>query len=180
MSKVLPKGGSALCCVQGYERPALVREAPYEIVIGADMKSTEFKNRHQFTGNAGLSYVAWQLSRRGWHVVPTIRNARGSDMLVTDADEVEKFGVQSKALSKRYAVPLGKSLDNLRSEWWIITIHANTDQPICFLMRQEEVKERASQDKNGGAFWLEPRDYDQEEFRDAWDRIGMAPTAEHI
>lgn len=32
------------------------------------MNSNPFKNRHQFTGNAGLSYVAWQLSRRGWHV----------------------------------------------------------------------------------------------------------------
>lgn len=75
------------------------------------MKPTIIKNRSQFTGHAGLSYVAWQLSRRGWHVTPTIRNARGSDMLVTDADEAIKFGVQSKALSKRQAVPLGKSID---------------------------------------------------------------------
>jgi hypothetical protein len=174
MSKALPKGGSALCCVQGYERPALGRAAPS--LNGADMKPTEFKNRHQFTGNAGLSYAAWQLSRRGWHVVPTIRNARGSDMLVTDADEIVKFGVQSKALSKRQAVPLGRSIENLRSEWWVITIHANSDQPVCFVMRKEEVEANASQDKNGGAFWLEPRDYDRDEYRNAWDRIGMAPT----
>ena len=59
------------------------------------------KKHHQFTGNAGLGYIVWQLSRRGRHVVWTIRNARGSDMLVTDADEITKFGVQSKALSKR-------------------------------------------------------------------------------
>lgn len=142
------------------------------------MNSTPFKNRHQFTGNAGLSYVAWQLSRRGWHVVPTIRNARGSDMLVTDAVEDAKFGVQSKALSKRQAVPLGKSIDDLRSEWWVITVHANSDQPVCFVMKREEVRANASQDKGGQrAYWLEPRDYDRDEYRNAWDRIGMAPTA---
>lgn len=140
------------------------------------MASEPFKNRHQFTGNAGLSYAAWQLSRRGWHVVPTIRNARGSDMLVTDADETIQFGVQSKALSKRQAVPLGTKIDDLRSEWWVVTINANSDNPTCYIMRKEEVRLRASQDKNGGAYWLEPRDYDHDEFRNAWDRIGMAPN----
>jgi hypothetical protein len=142
------------------------------------MAADSFKNRPQFTGNAGLSYVAWQLSRRGWHVTPTIRNARGSDMLVTDADEVVKFGVQSKALSRRQAVPLGRGIDDLRSEWWVITINANSDAPTCFIMRKEEVQARASQDKGGQrAFWLEPRDYDSDEYRNAWDRIGIAPAS---
>jgi hypothetical protein len=139
------------------------------------MENNTFKNRAQFTGNAGLSYVAWQLSRRGWHVTPTIRNARGSDMLVTDVDEVRKFGVQSKALSKRQAVPLGRDLTSLRSEWWIVTIHANTDTPTCYILTIDEVRTLASQDKGGQqAYWLEPRDYDCDEFKNAWDRIGMA------
>ena len=67
------------------------------------------------TGNAGLSYAMWQLSRRGWHVLPTIRNARGSDLIVTDSDETIFFGVQSKALGKRHAVPLGRDIEGLRS-----------------------------------------------------------------
>lgn len=97
-------------------------------------------------------------------------------MLVTDADETIQFGVQSKALSKRQAVPLGTKIDDLRSEWWVVTINANSDNPTCYIMRKEEVRLRASQDKNGGAYWLEPRDYDHDEFRNAWDRIGMAPN----
>jgi len=44
------------------------------------------------TGNAGLNYASWQLSRRGWHVMPTIRNARGSDLIVTDGDETVFYG----------------------------------------------------------------------------------------
>ena len=126
------------------------------------------------TGNAGLNYAAWQLSRRGWHVMPTIRNARGSDLIVTDGDETIFFGVQSKALGKRHAVPLGLSVEDLRSEWWVITIHANSDQPICFVMKNEEVRQLAQKDLKGDAYWLNPPAYDRDEFREAWDRIGTA------
>ena len=133
--------------------------------------------RSQVTGNSGLNYAAWQLSRRGWHVLPTIRNARGSDLIVTDAGETVFFGVQSKALSRRSAVPLGLEVANLRSEWWVIPIHANTDNPVCFIMRLDEVRALASQDRNGGAWWLEPRAYDREAFRNAWGRLaeGLPP-----
>lgn len=129
--------------------------------------------RNSMTGNAGLNYAAWQLSRRGWHVMPTIRNARGSDLIVSDADESLFFGVQSKALAKRAAVPLGKSIDALRSDWWVITMYANSDAPVCFVLRRHEVQQLATQDANGGAYWLNPPAYDRDEFREAWHRVGV-------
>ncbi len=131
------------------------------------------KPRPQLTGNAGLNYAAWQLSRRGWHVLPTIRNARGSDLIAINDDETVTLGIQSKALSKRSAVPLGLNLDTLRSAWWVITIRATTDSPTCYVLRLDEVRALAGQDKNGGARWLEPKHYDKDEFRDAWHRLGM-------
>lgn len=76
-----------------------------------------------------------------------------------------------KALSKRHAVPLGRNLDDLRSEWWIITIHANSDNPVCFVMTTHEVRQLAQQDLNDGAYWLSPPAYDRDEFREAWDRM---------
>ncbi len=132
------------------------------------------RHRSQITGNAGLNYAAWQLSRRGWHVMPTIRNAKGSDMIVTDAEETMFFGVQSKGFSKRWPVPLGLNLVVLRSDWWIITIHANSDSPVCYVLHIDDVRRLASQDKNGGKWWLEPKAYDQDEFREAWHRLGSA------
>jgi hypothetical protein len=129
------------------------------------------------TGNAGLNYAAWQLSRRGWHVMLTIRNARGSDLVVSNRDEMIFFGVQSKALSKRSAVALGQDISCLQSEWWIITTHANSDSPICYIMKREEVRALASQDRNGGAYWLDPPAYDRDEFKNAWHRIGIEPDA---
>lgn len=131
------------------------------------------KQRSQITGNAGLYHVAWQLSRRGWHVMPTVRNARGSDLIVVNDDETVFLGIQSKALSKRQAVGLGKSIDDVRSDWWIITVHANTDNPICYVMQLSEVRALAKQDRNGGAWWLDPPAYDRDEFREAWDRIAI-------
>ena len=103
--------------------------------------------------------------------MPTTRNARGSDLIVTDADESKFFGVQSKALSKRHAVPLGMDLAELRSEWWIITMHANSDTPVCYVLQLDDVRSLASQDKNGGRWWLEPKSYDRDEFREAWHRL---------
>jgi hypothetical protein len=132
-------------------------------------------NAHQLTGNAGLYYICWQLSRRGWHAMPTVRNARGSDLLVTDGAESAFLGIQSKALSKRNPVPLGGSLDTLRSDWWVITIHANTVSPVCFVMTLEEVTRAAHRGEKDGrvSFWLQPTAYDRPEFRDAWDRLGV-------
>lgn len=144
------------------------------------MKPATAKNRPQFTGNAGLNYIAWQLSRRGWHVTPTIRNARGSDMFVTDEDEHVKFGVQSKALSKRHSVPLGLNLEILRSEWWIITVHANSDNPVCYIMRVEEVQRLATQDSKHGNYWLIAKSYDQPEYREAWHRIDQMRWSDEL
>jgi len=129
------------------------------------------------TGNAGLNYASWQLSRRGWHVLPTIRNARGSDLIITNADESLFYGVQSKALSKRNAVPLGNSIADLRSDWWVITINANADHPTSFIMRREEVQALAQKDVNGGKCWLNPPAFDRDEYREAWDRLGSPNAA---
>lgn len=126
---------------------------------------------NQLVGNCGLNYAAWQLSRRGWHVMPTIRNARGSDLIVTNADETKFFGIQSKALTRRSPVPLGLNLENLRSEWWVITIDVKSDAPTCYVLKLNEIKELAVNDRNGRAWWLPPRNYDNDEFREKWGRL---------
>ncbi|MHC2364151.1 hypothetical protein [Rhizobium leguminosarum] len=71
----------------------------------------------QVTGNAALYYAAWQLSRKGWNVMLTSRNAKGSDLFCSNDNETIMFGVQSKGLTKRDPVGLGASLANLRSDW---------------------------------------------------------------
>jgi hypothetical protein len=133
----------------------------------------------QATGNAAMHYAGWQLARRGWNVVPTSRNAKGSDLFCASDSESIIFGVQSKGLSKRQPVPLGDDLDKLRSDWWIITINAKDDQPRCFILSLAEVKSLCAysppeRNKTGKpSHWLQPTAYDQPEFEGAWNRLGQ-------
>jgi hypothetical protein len=139
------------------------------------------KLRHQITGNAGLYHVARELSRRGWHVMPTVRNARGADLYAASESE-NVLAIQSKALSKRTTVPLGNSTDKLRSPWWIITLRAQTSSPTCFILTLEEVKQNALKVVNAAgtvSYWLPPKFYTQSHFEDKWERLGEpydAPT----
>ncbi|MES2135679.1 MAG: hypothetical protein V4502_01290 [Pseudomonadota bacterium] len=135
--------------------------------------------RHQLTGNAGLYHVARELSRRGWHVMPTVRNARGADLYAASDDERRVIPIQSKALSKRNPVPLGASLETLCSEWWVITVNANDEAPTCYVLSLEEVKSSAHRGVNEAgkvSYWLQPKSYAKDEFREAWQRLGNPVT----
>ncbi|MGO7266277.1 hypothetical protein [Rhizobium johnstonii] len=131
----------------------------------------------QVTGNAASHYAAWQLSRRGWNVMLTSRNAKGSDLFCANDNETIFFGVQSKGLTKRDPVGLGTNLANLRSDWWIITIKAKTDAPVCFIMTLDEVKELChhsdpAKSRTGAtSIWLQPSAYDRPQFKEAWHRF---------
>ena len=113
--------------------------------------------------------------------MPTVRNARGADLYAASEDESRLLPIQSKALSKRDPVPLGGGLDRLRSPWWIITIHANTDSPVCYIMTLNEVKESAHRGENDAgkvSYWLQPKAYALPQFQEAWDRLGSPTSAE--
>lgn len=107
--------------------------------------------------------------------MPTVRNARGADLYAASEDESCLLPIQSKALSKRAPVPLGGSLDTLRSHWWIVTIHANTASPVCYVMTLAEVKDAAHRGINEVgkiSYWLQPKSYALPHFEEAWDRLG--------
>lgn len=135
--------------------------------------------RHQLTGNSGLYHVARELSRRGWHVMPTVRNARGADLYAASEDETRLLPIQSKALSKRAPVPLGGSLDTLRSQWWVITINANTATPTCYVMTKDEVQAAAHRGINEAgkvSYWLQPKAYTLAVYEEARERLGNPGT----
>ena len=111
---------------------------------------------NQVVGNIGMYYAAYRLSQQGWNVMPTARNARGVDLLVYDVRAHIYKGIQVKALSKRIPVPLGKTLDNLMGDWWIIVSNAGSDNPVCFIMKPKEVKQLAQRRERGSRVVLAP------------------------
>lgn len=128
----------------------------------------------QLTGNVGLYYCCYRLSLLGWNVMPTARNARGVDIIAYSRDASRFVGIQVKALSKRNPVPLGNSLDKIMGDFWVIVNKVTTPSPSAFVLLPSEVRERAHCGEKDGrvSYWLQPHEYEQAPFREAWERIG--------
>ncbi len=140
-------------------------------------KDTQKKST-QLTANIGLYYVCYQLSRRGWNVMPTARNAQGIDIVAYQGSGKDFIGIQVKTLSGRLAVPLNKAPEqgDLPGDYWIIVtnVAAASDPPTApdvFVMLPGEVKENAKQDKKGRSWWLNRKDYESADYQDRWDRL---------
>ncbi|NQT11834.1 MAG: hypothetical protein HQ582_03740 [Planctomycetes bacterium] len=127
----------------------------------------------QITGNVGLYYACYRLSQMGWNVMPTARNARGIDIVAYSRDGTRFIGIQVKSLSKRSPVPLGKTLDRIIGDFWVIVTKTDGD-PCAYVMLPSEVTDGAHRGEKDGrvSYWLQPNAYDLEDFHEAWDRIG--------
>ncbi len=129
---------------------------------------------NQVVGNVGLYFVCYRLSLRGWNVMPTSRNAKGIDVLIYSQDALRTRTIQVKALSKPNPVPLGSSLDHLFGDFFIICRNAIADEPECFVLEPAEVRALAHRGVKGQkvSYWLQPKAYAIDKYREAWDRIG--------
>jgi hypothetical protein len=127
----------------------------------------------QTIGNIGLYYVCYRLSLYGWNVMPTARNARGIDVLIYNEIATVTKSIQVKALSKDSPVPLGKNLYGIFGDF-VIVCRRVTTSPECFIITPDEVRALAHKgDKNNKtSYWLQPKKYATDEFREKWDRIG--------
>lgn len=120
--------------------------------------------------NIGVFYACYRLSRPGWKVMPTARDAKGIDIIANSPDAAHSMGAKVRSLSNKLAVSLGTTPDKIAGDWWIIMNDAVSDTPSTFIMLPDEVREGAHREKDH-TYWLEHRDYSQERFRDAWHRL---------
>lgn len=106
--------------------------------------------------------------------MPTARNARGIDAVVYSQDAKRTHTIQVKALSKRVPVPLGTHLDNLFGDYFVVCSGISSDAPECFVLTPTEVRALAHRGEKDGrvSYWLQPKQYANPTFRDAWHRIG--------
>jgi len=135
-------------------------------------KGKRRKPSNQIVGNTGLYYVCYELSKRGWNVLPTSRNTKGIDIIIFSEKAKRTHTIQVKSLSKKDPVPLGNNLENLFAEYLIICRRVFEEKAEVFIANIEELK-------NGGlihegvknkSYWLQPKAY--EKFKDNWDIIG--------
>jgi hypothetical protein len=95
---------------------------------------------------------------------------RGVDIIGYSRDDTRFVGIQVKALSKRNPVPLGTSLDKIMGDFWGI-VNKGTTSPSAYVLLPSEIREGAHRGEKDGrvSFWLQPADYDQDQFREAWE-----------
>jgi len=140
-----------------------------------DKAQTKPKRDHHVVGNSGLYWTCYNLSRLGWNVMPTARNARGIDIIAYNRDCTKTIAVQVKSLSKRSPVPLGQTLGNIRGDWWVIIVDVHT-KPEAFILKPKQVKDAAHRGEKEGrvSYWLQTSSYMLEKYRERWNRIGSA------
>ncbi len=131
----------------------------------------EKKLPQRLVRNAGVFYVCHRLSRMGWSAQPSMRYAKGPNVVIDSEDEKRTWRLKVRSLSKRAPVPLGKD-PYIDADWVIVCTKARTDSPRCYVLASDEVGELANRDKRGDSYWIEIAQYDTEEFAERWDRIG--------
>ncbi len=108
------------------------------IKIGGNMKK---KLPNTVVGNIGLYYICYELSKRGWNVLPTSRNTRGVDLVIYNQKGDKKHTIQIKTLSKESPIPLGKNLEHLIADFLMVCVLGN-NKPRIFILRTEDIKKR--------------------------------------
>jgi hypothetical protein len=133
---------------------------------------TAMKKDHQVTGNVGLYWVCYHLSKLGWNAMPTARNARGVDIIAYNRGCSLKLAIQVKTLSKKSPVPLGTSLNGV-GDFWIIVNEVATS-PCAYILLPVEVRDLAHRGEKDGrvSYWLQPSSYCVPKYREAWQRLG--------
>ena len=92
-------------------------------------------NANQLIGNVGVYHVARELSRDGWNVLLTVRNARGADLYAISQSERFVVPIQVKAHSaKPNDIRLGLYPENLVTPWWVIVAFAGTGEPVSYVV----------------------------------------------
>jgi len=137
-------------------------------MVGDSSNGNNGTGRNQIVGNAGLYYIGYELSKRGWNVLITSRNASGVDIIIYDKQGREKHTIQVKSLSKKNPVPFGTKLNTLIAEYLFIVTDI-LDEPNVFIMDSITAKslitKRKKNEKN--SYWIEIKDY--ENYKDNWE-----------
>ena len=126
------------------------------------------KRNNQITGNLGMYYACYQLSKIGLNVLPTSRNAKGADVIAYAEDQKTFFTIQVKAMTKLSNISLGESLENVDCDWWIIVFDVY-EEPKAYILKRQEIIDSAKlyQDTH----WAQKNAFADETALDNWERI---------
>ncbi|WP_141631549.1 hypothetical protein [Rhodopirellula baltica] len=126
------------------------------------------KPNKQITGNVGMYYACFQLSKLGLNVLPTSRNARGADIIVYNEEQTKFSTVQVKAMTKLTNISLGKSTDLVQCDWWVVVMNVY-EQPFAHVLTRSEVIDSAK--LYSDCHWAQGKALATSHTLNAWERI---------
>jgi hypothetical protein len=127
----------------------------------------------QITGNIGLYYICYELSKKGWNVLPTSRNSKGIDILIYSETGEGKFTIQVKTLTKQNAIPLGKNINNFMADYFIICLlheSENAKNHELFVITKKDLESFVSCDSDGSC-WACNNKTEWENFREKYKNL---------
>src|SRR5207249_3278578 len=99
----------------------------------------------QQTGMQGVFLVAAELARLGFIVSPTLRNAKGADLLVTDQQCIHAYSVQVKTNCETFAYWLvGQHARHLNSPthiYVLVNLNNKTRQSEFYIVPSPKIAE---------------------------------------
>lgn len=129
----------------------------------------------QRTGNVGLFYICYKLARRGWNVLPTIKNARAVDIIAYNELGDKTISIQAKGYTNTESVGSFSDKEKIIADYYVVANHVY-ENPDTYILTRREVIENLTENKNG--FWLEKsrktseKYYMKPEFLESWEKIG--------
>ena len=121
------------------------------------VEEAEEKKNNQITGNTGMYYVCYQLSRRKWNAMPTSRNAKGIDIVAYSNDE-ECVGIQVKTITNPVNIYFGKKVEYIFDYLVVVVINPfanlNDKAPVVYVLSKDETKHIMTQYGKDMHYWL--------------------------
>jgi hypothetical protein len=132
------------------------------------------RQRAQITGNVGLYRVCAELSKLGFNVMPTARNAKGVDVVGYDG-KGNSFTVQVKTLTKTAAVPLGQGTGHLTADYFVLVVLEGKGKAFSVWTRKEmrKVKLWSNVGQDGKkSTWFNSKTWTRDaKAADAWHKV---------
>lgn len=130
--------------------------------------------KRQLVGNVGLYVVCAELSKMGFNVMPTARNAKGVDIVGYD-DYGKAFTVQVKTLTKCNAIPLSGGANHLMADYFVVVVLEGKWKNIYIWTRKEmscaEISVFTGKDSKE-QHWLESKVWTKDIAAvNAWDKV---------
>lgn len=158
-------------------------------IRGGDTLAQRSRLSSTLSGIAGEYYVAAELSRRGYVASLTLRNTRGVDLLVSNAEATRSVGIQVKtrqSSGREWMLTKKIEVDELAENLFFVFVSLNAlERPSFHVVPRDVIVRYASENHQ---IWLRTpgkhgnphRDNPMRKFRDEsdacrdrWDILGL-------